>query len=241
MFVVLQLAAQDNNTEIDPVLVTLRAKIVSIADGAPVSYANVLNNRTHSGTISNSSGVFSMEMLNIDSLIISAIGFTRQTIRIPRTYLYDTLFVIRMRPVNYQIGEVTVTGEMQKVNMDGIPVGKPVNIDPKLRGDAFNQKPPVLAALFNPMSYWQYYLGRREIQKRKAREAIALEKNWEMHSKNYNKEMVKMLTGMTDAQSEDFMIWFNAQDVLPYTATEYEVRAAIREYYRIYQREKGSN
>ena len=98
----------------------------------------------------------------------------------------------------------------------------------------------MVAALFNPLSYWQYYLSRREIQKRKAREAISLEKNWEMHSRNYNKEVVMLLTGLREDQADDFMIWFNAQDVLPYTATEYEVRAAIREYFLIYVRERNN-
>jgi hypothetical protein len=64
---------------------------------------------------------------------------------------------------------------------------------------------------------------------------MALERNWEMHSQNYNKEMVIMLTGMNEIQADKFMIWFNSQNVLPYTANEYEVRAAIRQYFRLYQ------
>jgi len=178
-------------------------------------------------------------MLNIDSLVISAMGFGKQVVKVPFNFMGDTIFVIRIKPVNYAIGEVTVTGDKQKVNLDGIPVGKPVDIDPKLRGDAFNERPPVLASLINPISYWQYYLSRREIHKRKARKAMALEKNWEMHSKNYNKQLVMKLTGLNDTQAEEFMIWFNAQDVLPYTATEYEVRASIRSYFQLFRMEKG--
>lgn len=230
---------QEDYSDFDPVLIRLQALIVSISDGMPVPYAHVINHRTHSGTTSNSAGLFTMEMLNIDSLEISAMGFGRQTVRIPPKYTGDTVYVIRIRPVNYLIGEVKVTGEKQKVNMDGIPVGKPVDIDPYLRGDAFNEKPPVLAALLNPISYWQYYLSRREKQKRKAREALALEKNWELHSLNYNKKIVMMLTGLNDSQADEFMVWFNSQNILPYTATEYEVRAAVREYFRIYRRERG--
>ncbi len=46
-----------------------------------------------------------------------------------------------------------------------------------------------------------------------------------------------MLTGMNDRQADDFMIWFNALNVLPYTSTEYEVRASIRKYFELYKRE----
>lgn len=232
-------AAQESAMDVDPMHITLKARIISIGDGMPVPYAHVILNRTHSGTTSNSVGIFTMEMLNIDSLVISAMGFGKQTVKIPYNYMGDTIYVIRLKPINYAIGEVTVTGDKQNVNLDGIPIGNPVNIDPKLRGDAFNEKPPLLASFFNPISYWQYYLSKREIQKRRARQAMALEKNWEMHSKNYNKQMVMSLTGMNDTEADEFMIWFNAQDVLPYTATEYEVRASIREYYQLYKKERG--
>jgi hypothetical protein len=179
-------------------------------------------------------------MLNIDTLVISAMGFKAGSVRIPRFHSQDNTLLIYLEPIVYPLQEVQVSGDKQKVNMDGIPIGKQVDIAPELRGDAFNEKPPVIAAFFNPMSYWQYYLGKKEIQKRKVREAMALEKNWEMHSKNYNKEMVKLLTGLNDSQADEFMVWFNAQNVLPYTATEYEVRASIREYYLIYMMERNA-
>jgi len=68
---------------------------------------------------------------------------------------------------------------------------------------------------------------------------MALERNWEMHSRNYNKEVVKMLTGLNDEEADEFMVWFNSQNVLPYTSTEYQVRASIREYFEIYKKKKN--
>ena len=146
---------------------------------------------------------------------------------------------IYLEPVVYLIGEVQVTGEKNRPNMNGIPQGKPTDIPQELRGDAFNEKPPLLAAIVNPLSYWQYFLSHREKEKREVREAVALEKNWEMHSRNYNKQMVKMLTGLNDQQAEEFMIWFNSKNVLPYTSSEYEVRAAIRAYFELYKKQKN--
>ena len=72
------------------------------------------------------------------------------------------------------------------------------------------------------------------------RKAIALEKNWEMHSQNYNKEKVMMLTGLKELPADTFMIWFNSQDVLPYLSSEYQVRASIIEYFHYWQLEKAS-
>ena len=142
-----------------------------------------------------------------------------------------------MRPVNYALGEVRVQGDKPEVDL-GFETGTPTDIAPELRGDSYNERPPILAALFNPISYWQYYLSRKERQKRDVREAIALEKNWDMHSKNYNKEMVMKLTGLNEMKADTFMVWFNSQNVLPYTSTEYQVRESIIEYFKIYKMEK---
>jgi hypothetical protein len=68
---------------------------------------------------------------------------------------------------------------------------------------------------------------------------MVIMKNWEMHSQNYNKEKVMMLTGMNEMEADSFMIWFNGQDVLPYLSSEYEVRATIIEFYHYYRIEKA--
>ena len=115
---------------IDPVLIRIHAKMVSAADSSPVPYANIINNRTHSGTLTNADGYFTLEMLNIDSL------------------------VFKMLPLNYAIPEVQVQGNKPKVDL-GLGTGKPVDIDPKLRGNAFNETPPILAAFFNPISSYE--------------------------------------------------------------------------------------
>jgi hypothetical protein len=235
------LHAQDTGIDIDPILIRLRAQIMSKGDSMPVPYANIINYRNRSGVGANASGHFSIEMLNIDTLVVSATGFKTLTIRIPRFFSPENVLRVYIEPIVYPLGEVPVTADRRQVNMDGIPVGRLTDVPVELRGDAFNERPPVIAALFNPLSYWQYYLSRKEIQKRKVREAISLEKNWEMHSRNYNKEVVMLLTGLSEDQADDFMVWFNAQNILPYTATEYEVRSAIREYYLLYAYEKNRN
>ncbi len=222
---------------IDPILIRLKGRIVSVADSSAVPYANIVNNRTHSGTITNADGFFTLEMLNIDSLVVSSVGYQKEVFKVPYNYNGQNTVVFEMKPVSYGISEVEVKGKKQEYDL-GIGQGKPVDLPPELRGNAFNEKPPILAALFNPISFLQYYLSGSEKEKREVREAMAIQRNWEMHSQNYNKEMVMKLTGLNEANADSFMIWFNAQNVLPYTSSEYEVRASIREYYEIYRREK---
>jgi hypothetical protein len=231
--------AQDSGIDEDPILIRLKGRIVSMGDSMAIPYANIVYTRNRTGTSSNAGGYFSIEMLSTDSLNVTAMGFKPRAIKIPSNYSESQVLTVYMQPVVYALREVEVKGEKNLPNLDGVPMGKSTPIPQELRGDAFNEKPPVLAAIFNPLSYWQYYLSKKEKQKRDVREAMALERNWEMHSRNYNKEVVKMLTGLNDEEADEFMVWFNSQNVLPYTSTEYQVRASIREYFEIYKKKKN--
>lgn len=227
--------AQTDPTLVDPILVRLKARLVNASDSSAIPYANIINNRNRSGTITNNEGFFTLDVLNIDSLIVTSVGYQKKVIYIPHNYMgYETL-LFTMNPVSYAVEQVDVKGEKPKV-AEGLGTGKPVDIPVELRGDAFNEKPPLLAAFFNPISYWNYFLSGREREKREVREVMALQKNWEMHSLNYNKEMVMKLTGLNEAAADSFMLWFNAQNVLPYTSSEYEVRASIRYYFEEYKK-----
>jgi hypothetical protein len=238
LFSVGESMAQNDVYDVDPILIKLQGRVISAADSVPVAYANIINNRTHSGTTTNADGRFSIEMLNIDSLVVTSVGFENGLIKVPANYTGYGVLTFSLLPRNYAIGEVNVAGEKQKVDL-GFETGKASDISPELRGDAFNEAPPVLAAFFNPVSYWQYYLSKKEKQKRAVRKEMMIQRNWEMHSQNYNKEKVMMLTGMKDLEADSFMVWFNSQDVLPYLSSEYQVRASIIEYFHYYKIEKA--
>lgn len=225
--------AQDEEYEVDPMLIELKAKILSVADSSGIPYANIILHRTHSGTITNGEGQFSLEMLNIDSLEVTSVGYEKTILKIPGYYTGFEVLTFYMQPILYNVGEVTVEGKSQQ--LDYFEHGTPTELDPTLRGDAFNEKPPVLAAFFNPISYWQYHLSKKEKRKRKVREDMAVMHNWEMHSRNYNKEMVIKLTGLNEAYADTFMMWFNGQNILPYTANEYQIREAIVDQFQVFK------
>ncbi|WP_319499676.1 hypothetical protein [uncultured Draconibacterium sp.] len=224
--------AQDENYPVDPMLIELKAKILSSSDSSAVPYANIINHRTHSGTITNGEGIFTLELLNIDSLEITSVGYKTFILKVPSYYTGYEMLTFYMDPVLYNVGEVTVEGEARQ--LDYFDHGNPTDLDPTLRGDAFNEKPPIIAALVSPLSFAHYY-GKREKRKRQVREDMAIMRNWEMHSRNYNKEMVMKLTGLNEAYADTFMMWFNGQNVLHYTATEYQVRESIVQYSKLFK------
>jgi hypothetical protein len=223
--------------EIDPMPIKLKAQVLNLADEMPVPYANIFNFRTHTFVTANDQGRFTMEMLNIDSLEISSLGFSKTTVHIPANYNEMNVLLLYAKPVRIALPQVDVTGEQAKVNMDGVKIGKKMDLDPQLRGDAYNKKPPVLAAVFNPVSFLHYYTSKREQEKRETRKAIVTEKKWEYLSQYYNKKLVMELTGLAEFQADAFMLYFNNKDLFSALNTEYEVRNAIKEVYKLYREE----
>ena len=45
------------------------------------------------------------------------------------------------------------------------------------------------------------------------------------------------LTGLNDTQADIFMLWFNNKNLLSSMSTEYDVRAAIVQQFKIYKEE----
>lgn len=228
--------AQNFEDEVDPILISLKGQVVNLDDGLPIPYAHVVNMRTHGGTTTDIFGKFSMDMLNVDSLAISVLGFKKLYIRIDPNYNEKDLFVIRAIPIRFAIKEVEVKGNKQKVDL-GLPDAKAVDITPELRGDSYNSRPPILAAFFNPISFWQYHLSRSEKEKRDVRKAIVSEERWQMLSQYYTKDVVMELTGLNEKDADIFMIYFNSKGILNQTSTEYAVRAAIIEQYGLWLKE----
>ena len=162
----LNLTAFAQPEEVDPMPIKLKAQVLSLDNEMPVPNAFIVNLRTHSAITTDELGRFTMEMLNVDSLSVSSLGFSKITARIPANYNEMNLLIIYAKPIRFALPDVNVTGEQRKVNMDGVPPSKKIDIAPELRGDAFNEKPPVIAALLAPASFLQYYLSKNEREKR---------------------------------------------------------------------------
>jgi len=220
--------------DIDPMPIRLKGQVLNLEDEMPVPNAIVINLRTHVTISTDLQGRFMMDMLNIDSLSISSLGFSKSVAHIPARYNEMNVLIIYAKPIRFALPEVNVSGQQKKVNLDGVPVAKKNDIAPELRGDAYNQKPPVIAALFTPVSFLQYHLSKSEREKRETRKAIVSEKQWEVISQYYNKELVMQLTGLNNAQADNFMIYINSKGLLNQMTNEYDVRNIIKEQYKIY-------
>jgi len=87
MFAGLHSLAQTDPLLVDPILVRLKGRLVSASDSSGIPYANIVNPRYRGGTITNADGYFSLEALNIDSLIVTSVGYEKKVIYIPHDYM----------------------------------------------------------------------------------------------------------------------------------------------------------
>jgi hypothetical protein len=223
--------------EIDPMPIKLKGQVLNLEDEMPVPNAIIMNMRTKATISADLQGRFIMDALNIDSLQVTSLGYSKSVAHIPATYSEMNVLIIYAKPVRFSIPDVNVKGAQKKVNMDGVPVGKDTKIDPELRGDAYNKKPPVIAAIVNPASFLQYHLGKDEKEKRETRKAIVTERQWEMISQFYNKKLVQELTGLNNTEADNFMMYINGKGLLSQMRTEYDVRNIIKEQFKLYKDE----
>jgi len=237
LFFILSQVVWAQTDEVDPMPIKLKGQVLNLEDEMPVPNAIIMNMRTK-GTISaDLQGRFVMDALNIDSLQITSLGYAKSVAHIPANYNEMNVLIIYAKPIRFSIPDVNVRGAQKKVNMEGVPVGKENKVAPELRGDAYNKKPPVIAAIVNPASFLQYHLGKDEKEKRETRKAIVTEKHWEMISQYYNKKMVQDLTGLNNTEADYFMMYINGKGLLNEMRTEYDVRNIIKEQFKLYRAE----
>jgi hypothetical protein len=141
--------------------------------------------------------------------------------------------------VRYQLEGVEITGKGPKVNMSGLlDYATKMDTTPvELRGE-FKKKPGVLAALAHPTSYLYYKFNKEEQEKRHTIAAIRTEREWQLFSLVYNKEIAGRLTGLEGEELDNFMVYFNAYSNLLFSASTYEVEKRVKEVFEEYKAKK---
>jgi hypothetical protein len=222
---------------LDLYIVNIKGIITSAENGEPIPYARVINPREHSGTTSNIDGFFSLNMLTEDTLIIRSIGFIDYQF-ILKEFPPKDQYKIGLNPVRYMLNEITIDNDLSMRKRLGLPDAKTLDIPIELRGNDYNEKPPLSAAFFNPISFLNYHLSDKEKEKRETLKAIKNDKEWLQFSTYFNLDNIKRLTGLDDEGADEFMIYCNLNNRLPYFASQMEIEFQIMDLYFKYKKEK---
>ncbi len=218
-------------------MVTVKGKVISAETGEPVSYAHVINPRVHGGTTTNSEGIFTINMFTEDTLTVRAVGFVDSKFFVTE-FPPKPLYEIKLKPQRYLLDEVTVQEKSTLRKSLGLPEAKPLDIPVEYRGDSYNDDPSVLAAVFSPLSYLQYQTSNKEKDKRATRNAIQNQKEWEQFSRYHNLKTIERITGLKGPDAEEFLIYCNINNRLPYNATQMDIEFQIMTLYLEYKKEK---
>jgi hypothetical protein len=215
-------------------MIKVTALVLDDLTGLPVPYVNVINQRVRGGTMTDKEGKFSLQADPTDTLTFRSLGYLDK--KIPVSEMVKENAVVTMAPVRYELNGVEITGEKNKVNMSGLlDHAKMSNIPSELRGE-FATKPKLLTAIFHPTSFLYYKFSKDEKEKRNTLAAIRNERQWQIFSLVYNKEIAARVTGLKGDELDDFMVYFNAYSNLSFSATTYEVEKRLREILEEYRK-----
>lgn len=216
-------------------MVKVAAQVRDEMTGLVIPYANVINQRVRGGTMTDKEGKFSLQADPTDTITFKSIGYIDKKVPVSEITATENA-TITMAPIRYQLEGVEITGQGQKVNMSGLlDHAKKMSKTPvELRGE-FDSKPKLLTAIFHPTSFLYYKYNKGEKEKRNTLAAIRSEREWQLFSLVYNKEIAERLTGLKGDELDDFMVYFNAFSNLRFSATTYEVEKRVKEVFAEYK------
>lgn len=224
---------------IDLYVVTIKGVITNAENGEPIPFARIINHREHSATTSNADGFFSINMLTEDTLKIRSIGFVEYKFTLKEFPPKDQYSIV-MKPVSYQLNEIDVNGDLSMRKKLGLPDAETLDIPIELRGNDYNKKPPLIAAFLSPISYLNYHLSDKEKEKRATLKAIKNNEEWIQFSTYFNLDNIKRLTGLDNDEADNFMMYCNLNNRLPYFASQMEIEFQIMDLFFKYKKEKAS-
>lgn len=214
-------------------MIKVAAQVRDDLTGLVVPYANVINQRVRGGTMTDKEGKFSLQADPTDTLTFRSIGYIDKKVPVSEIVATEN-YTVTMAPIRYQLEGVEITGEGPKVKLYGLGNPKMSQTPAELRGE-FDKKPNLLTAIAHPTSFLYYKFNKEEKEKRNTIAAIRTERQWQLFSLVYNKEIAGRLTGLAGDELDDFMVYFNAYSNLLFSASTYEVEKRVKEVYAEYR------
>ncbi len=217
-------------------MVNVTGQVVDEITGEKIAYAQVINFRVRGSTMTDTNGDFSIQADPSDTLTITILGYKDKVIPVSKLLSGNKADKkIALTQIKYPIDSVQVNANQIKMNL-GLPKGKQSNLPQELRSEDFAAKPTLLTAVFKPLGYLHYKLSHSEKEKRATLSAMYTERQWEILSLVYNKDVIQRITLLTGDKLDDFMLYCNAYSGLGPNATTYDVEKKIKDLFIEYSK-----
>jgi hypothetical protein len=240
-------------------LLSISGQVVSDKTFEPIPLATVTINRSRKGAICDSVGVFHLQVMQDDTLKISALGYVPRNWAVPLVLNQDSppFFQIKLRDVTYLLDEIDVFAlgtwdEFARRFVEKeLKEENPINEDLKKQLAPYNTKKPdpvpamykpkrekfgVLGAIFAPTDFLFSKLSKSEKSKKRIAKMIRNERKNDKISHLYNAEVVKDITGLQGEELVAFLEYCGNKIKVSENSTEYDVRKQIFDIYKKYKK-----
>ena len=211
--------------------------------------AFVKNLRSNAYTVTDSLGLFSILCLPSDSLLISAMGYEIEIVKVNRMakpFIQLRMILHRLRQIDvYEFGSwesfkkdfVSLEMASEEVNTTGLPKG---TVSPKpvyLRPHTYESSPGLLGIL-TPASTITYLTSKKERDKRKVWKMMLLEEGESQYWNTMNADSIISWLPVPDSIVDDFIIYCNTRIKNRNPGSEAILRDEVSRQYRSFLNER---
>lgn len=227
-----------NNTHI------LEGKVLDDSTNKSVPNVNIYNESKRDWNSANVNGYFNIWVDIGDTLLFSAVGYLYEVIIINDT-LVNKEIIIKLKPTNYEIREVTVRSikrysifkqdvlnlKLQQTKLDSVSneintLNKKIvfksDEERKIK-EIFNREKGTLFEITYPL------VSKQAREKKKLKKVYKLNKQQDLINKKFNYDIVKIYTNLNDNKITEFMIFCAFSEEFIINASEYEIGEKILE------------
>ncbi|MBK6265833.1 hypothetical protein JKA74_12385 [Marivirga sp. S37H4] len=232
---------------------SIKGTLYSSQDSLAIEGAHIINTTKSKMATSSAAGVFILEALPGDTMVISNINFNTRQFIVPE----KKEVTIWLNPAEIQLKEVIVNNipkseaDFRKKLIDmpmqdngnflpfgvtpGKPMGKiPVNYDRNVTNS-------VGYAINKPVSFIQKKLSKKYKAKRKYYETVASQGNTILAHKKFNRELVNSITGLEEEKLTKFIDFMDLDNSFIMNSSDYEIAARIISEFKSYQDQQMSD
>lgn len=241
--------------------IVVKGMVIDQKSGLPISFAHIYIPELNLGTASNLQGEFKFEIETVDSVLVSAIGYSQQVIYLSDSILNNNLELnIELIPKAYELAEVKIRAyptysELKRGILDYEMTPEELNMDAAMK--AFEKNMAMLARRSRPLDHMQdrggfsigspitaiYKLFSRYAKnEKKLRRLLIADHTKKKVGERLSFKVISTLTGLkNEKEVADFIEYCNFNDSIVIAATEIQLYELIVERYRAYTMSKNES
>jgi hypothetical protein len=233
-------------------IVRVSGRVLDQYDGKPIPYVSVFNKRTVRGTMTDSSGYFSIIINRKDTLYFSSLGYKPAKLTVPediRSNLY--FFNLSLDTKTFVLKTVHVYGltKKEQFKKDFVEHSTELTVEeqnvkknfPQYQKTPTIQPSDLLPAIKinGPISALYEQFSKEGKSRRKLEELKAEDSKEEKIQKRFNEETVGSLTGFKGDTLKDFMVFCKFGPNFILNSPDYDFIIAINKRKEQYKQIKG--